>query len=76
MDANTFPDSRVREVIEKSFIPVRIDTEQDQQTPTSYRVNGIPTMFVTDAEGKPIKQTVGFVPPESLVEFLNSALKE
>lgn len=75
MDEKTFPDPRVRETIERDFIPVRIDTEKDQETPTRFRVNAIPTMFVTDADGRPLKQVIGFVPPDSLVDFLNSALK-
>lgn len=73
MDESTFPDSRVRETIEKGFVPVRIDTTEDQQTPSEYGVNSIPTMFVTDADGRPIDRMVGFVPPDSLVEFLEKA---
>jgi thioredoxin-related protein len=74
MDENTFPDSRVRETIEKSFIPVRIDTGEDQQTPSKYGINAIPTMFVTDETGRVIDQAVGFVPPDSLIQFLNGSL--
>lgn len=74
MDESTFPDPRVRETIEKNFVPVRIDTTTDQRTPTEYRVNGIPTMFVLDADGEPVSRVVGFVPPDDLFGFLKKTL--
>lgn len=76
MDENTFPDPRVREAIKKDFIPVRIDTTEDQETPNRFRVNAIPTMFVTDETGRVVDQVIGFVPPDSLIQFLDGALKK
>lgn len=75
MDEKTFPDPRVRETIQKDFVPVRIDTTQDQETSNRYAVNGIPAIFVTDEKGQVVKQIIGFVPPDSFLEFLKQSLK-
>lgn len=75
MDDKTFPDSRVRETIDKSFVAVKIDPNEDRQTAADYRISGIPALFVTDESGRVLDQVLGFVPPDSLLELLNKHVK-
>lgn len=76
MDAETFSDPRVREAIEKNFIPVKIDVDKDQQTANAYAVNGIPDVRVLDENGKTVEYVIGFVEPDKFLRFLNASRKE
>ncbi|RJQ54929.1 MAG: hypothetical protein C4521_03500 [Actinobacteria bacterium] len=75
MDSKTFPDSRVRETIEKNFVAVRIDTDKDRETPARYRISGIPALFILDENGQVLDQALGFVPPDSLLDLLNKHVR-
>ncbi len=75
MDSVTFSDSRVRETLDREFIPVKINPNDDQVTPAKYKVNGIPAIFITDADGKVLDRAVGFLPPDSFMEFLSKQAK-
>jgi thioredoxin-related protein len=70
MAQETFQDSEVVDYINKNFIPVRVDTDKEQQTAAGYGVAGLPfTVFLTD-HGEPIVSLPGYIPPDTMLKML------
>jgi tetratricopeptide (TPR) repeat protein len=68
MGAVTYPDQEVAKFVDLNFIPVQIETsEQNQALMEKYGVNWTPSIFVLDADGKVHYNTTGFIPPEEFV---------
>lgn len=71
MEAETFPDQRVREEASR-YVWVRLNAEKDAEGARlrrQYDVAGYPTFLVFDKRGRRIDQLEGFLPPQ---EFLNA----
>ena len=73
----TFTDSSVGEFFNKNFINVSIDGEKGvgPKLAQQYAIEGYPTLIVTDATGKPVLITAGYLPADVLMQFANEALK-
>lgn len=73
----TFTDSSVGEFFNKNFINVSIDGEKGvgPKLARQYSIEGYPTLIVTDATGKPVLITAGYLPADVLLKFANEALK-
>jgi thioredoxin 1 len=73
----TFTDSAVGEFFNKNFINVSIDAEKGVglQLAQQFSVDAYPTLVVTDATGKPVLLTVGYLPVDYLLQFANEAVK-
>lgn len=68
---NTFPDKAAGEYFNSNFINVAIDMEKGDG-PTlaeKYGVNAYPTLIITDANGKIITYTQGYIKPKQLIDF-------
>lgn len=52
---------------------VKVDIDQNQQTPTRFAIRGVPTMILFKG-GRQIEQIVGNHPKESIVEALKRHL--
>ena len=68
---NTFPDKEAGEYFNKNFINVAIDMEKGDGPVLSekYSVNAYPTLIITDANGKIITFTQGYIKPKQLIDF-------
>lgn len=68
---NTFPDKEAGEYFNKNFINVAMDMEKGDGPALSekYAVNAYPTLIITDAEGKIITYTQGYIKPKQLIDF-------
>jgi len=73
----TFTDSAVGDFFNKNFVNVSIDGEKGvgPQLAQQFAINAYPTLVVTDATGKPVLLTVGFLPADYLLQFANEAVK-
>lgn len=71
MDRSVFPNPDVKQALSERVIPVILDIDQDQNADLAwrYRVQGIPTMILIDANGKVLNRA-GFMSAEGLLEFL------
>ena len=70
MAQDTFHDSEVVHFLNENFIPVRVDTDKEQQTAASYGVAGLPfTVFLTD-RGEPIIGLPGYIPADAMLKML------
>jgi thiol:disulfide interchange protein DsbD len=74
LDRQTYANPRVREAT-KAFVALRLDaTNEDapevQRWGTKYRLVGLPTVIILDAQGEEQARFTEFVPPEKLLEAL------
>jgi thioredoxin-related protein len=68
---NTFPDKAVGDFFNKNFINVALDMEKGDGliVAAKYQVRAYPTLIITDADGKIITYSEGYVEPAQLLEF-------
>lgn len=74
MDAVTYPDPRVSRLIGESFIPVQVNITHDdphvKELIDRFNQMWTPTMIALDENGKELRRTVGYTPPEEFVPEL------
>jgi thiol:disulfide interchange protein len=56
----------------KSMVTVKIDIDQQTAVAAQYGVNAIPAIRVLDAEGKVVRSTEGYMPPEQFLAWLSA----
>ena len=68
---NTFPDPVVGDFFNKNFINVAVDMEKGDGPALSqlYQVDAYPTLIITDASGKLVAYTKGYMSPKQLLDF-------
>jgi thioredoxin-related protein len=68
---NTFPDKEVGKYFNVNFINVAVDMEKGDGPALlqKYGVNAFPTLIITDADGKIITYTKGYIEPKELIKF-------
>ncbi|MBT9484492.1 thioredoxin fold domain-containing protein [Sediminibacterium sp.] len=68
---NTFPNKDAGEFFNKNFISIAIDMEKGDGPALGekYRVNVYPTLIITDADGKIVAYTQGYISPKQLIDF-------
>jgi thioredoxin 1 len=68
---NTFPDKAAGEFFNKNFINVALDMEKGDGLAVAekYQVRAYPTLIITDADGKIITYSEGYIGPDQLIEF-------
>ncbi len=68
---NTFPDKEAGEYFNANFINVAMDMEKGDGPALSekYRVTAYPTLIITDANGKIITYTKGYISAKQLIDF-------
>jgi thioredoxin 1 len=73
----TFTDSSVGDFFNKNFVNISIDGEKGigPQLAQQFAIEGYPTLIVTDATGKPVLLTMGYIPADYLLQFANEAVK-
>ena len=69
MDAVTYPNDKVAVYVDKNVIPLRIKHDQ-QPYAEQFKVKWTPRLFILDANGGSAHDTMGFLPPEELVPFI------
>lgn len=73
MESNTFPDKNVVELVNASFIPVKLNTREHPQEANSFNVQAVPMDFVISPDGNIIKASKGGQGAGQYCQFLASA---
>ena len=73
MDNTSYSDPAIISMINKNFIPVRVDTDKRPDVNRRYNMGGWPTTAFLDSDGKIITGGT-YIPPEQLREVLRSVL--
>ena len=55
------------------FVPLKIDADKQPQLTAKYGVEGLPTMLVIDANGKPLAGAAGYLEPDRYLAVLDQA---
>lgn len=64
MDAVTYPDDRVREVLARHTVGVRLNVLQERELARRFRAYWTPTFLCVDADGRELHRWMGYAPPE------------
>ena len=73
MDKTSYSDPSVIDMINRNFIPVRVDTDRRPDVNRRYNMGGWPTTAFLDSDGKVITGGT-YIPPQQLREVLRSVL--
>lgn len=73
MKQNTFPDAMVGQVFNEKYVSIAIDMEAGEGIELSqqFQIQGYPTLLFLDADGKIVKNALGFRDPAGLITLSN-----
>ncbi len=74
MDRKTFTNPEVVALLNRNFIPIRVDSDREKAAASLYRVKGLPHMVFLAEGGQEIGSLPGFIPPEQMKKALNAVL--
>jgi len=76
MEKQTFKDPVIISSLNKNFISIKVDYDNEIETSALYRVMGLPdTIFIAE-DGQIIGRRPGYIPPDILKLILDSILTE
>lgn len=67
MDAVTYPNDEVSELVMSRFIPIKIDSTTGQDHFKAFNVQWTPSIVIRDHEGQEHHRTTGFLAPKDFV---------
>lgn len=70
MEKKTFQDANIIGYLNKNFIPIKVNTDKEQNVAVKYGVRGLPSNWFLKKNGDKIGNRPGFIPPEDLMAFL------
>ena len=70
MSGKTYSNPVVKSLIEKHFVFVVLNVDQDKKTSDQMGIVGIPDTRILSADGKMLDQIMGFEGPEAFAERL------
>ena len=76
MEKNTFKDPDVVASLNKNFIPIKVNTDRDQQTATIFRVRALPDNWFIAEDGEIVGHRLGYIPPEQFSTILKLMMDE
>ena len=73
LDQRTWPDPEVQKAA-AAYVPLRLDmtgkSEQNAEIQKRRKIIGMPTVIISDSQGREIDRFEGYQPPEKVAEFL------
>lgn len=76
LDATTFRDARVLEIINHNFIPLKVDANADAHLTEALGIQSFPTLVFAAPDGKILGTLEGYVEAGPLLAALNAKLEE
>lgn len=73
LDATTFRDPKIVQVLNAQFIPVKIDANQYQQMTTTLGVDSFPTLILATPNGQVVGRHVGYATVAQMGALLDKA---
>jgi len=70
MNKEIFSQSDAADFINQNFIPIRVNSDNEQQLAAAYRVSGLPTTWFLDKNGEGILNIPGYLPKEMFVSYM------
>ena len=76
MENKTFKDPSVIAYLNENFIPIKVDTDREQETSQLFRVRVLPDNWFIAEDGKPIGHRSGYIAPGQLKGILKKLMTE
>jgi thioredoxin 1 len=78
LSQNTFTNEEVGCYFNEHFVNLKVDMEHGEgpKLAVQYKVTHFPTLIITDADGKRITFTVGYIMPEDMLGFGQYGIKQ
>ena len=70
MAKETFRDTAVVSTLNKDFIAIRVDFDEESATAEKYGVRGLPANWFLTELGQPIVSIPGYIAPEAMLSLL------
>jgi thiol:disulfide interchange protein len=75
LESTTFRDAEVANLLQQRVVPVSLDVDHEgRELSSRYRVDGLPTILLLDADGREIGRLPGYMPPTGFLEWLEAAI--
>jgi|GEM_PF-834110 len=75
LEQEVFPQSKVAQLLNERYIPVRVDTDHDPGFAQKYDISGLPTLLILEADGSEAGRITGYMEAEPFAERLEAILK-
>jgi thiol:disulfide interchange protein len=77
LESTTLRDAKVMTMLRDKVVPLSLDVDNEgRELSNEYRVDGLPTVLVLDAEGREIGRIPGYMPPSGFLEQIEGMLQE
>ena len=70
MEKSTFADEKVVRLLEKQFVPVKVDAEEERKLAAAFQVQSYPTSWFLTPEGEKLLFLPGYAPAEPFLHVL------
>ena len=70
LDENTYTDTYVQQRLAQKYVLVKINVDQNPDLASKYKVYGLPTLVILEANGNEIKRQEGYVTPSELLNII------
>jgi thiol:disulfide interchange protein len=77
LESTTLRDSKVATLLSDRVVPVNLNVDGNgRELSNKYRVDGLPTVLVLDANGREIGRIPGYMPPTGFLEKVEGILQQ
>jgi len=70
MNNKTFRDASVVDYLNKNFISIKVNSDQERELAQKYRVRGLPTNWFLKKTDEKIASRPGYIPPSEMILYL------
>jgi thioredoxin-related protein len=70
MDSETFKDPQIVSILNKNFVPIKVNADKDTKLSSRYKVRGLPYNCFISESGEEISNYPGYVPADNLLPML------
>lgn len=70
LDENTYPDHGIQQRFAQKYVTVKVNVDKNPDLASKYKIYGLPTLVIMDANGNEIKRVEGYQTPSELISIL------
>lgn len=71
MASSTFQDPAVIQLISRSYIPVKVDIEEDLAVGSRYQITEIPSLIILNDQNQELKRSYGYASAQTVISLLS-----
>jgi thioredoxin 1 len=70
LNENTLSDSSIKQKLIQNYVTVKINTGQNPDLSSGYKIYELPTIVILNSNGEEIKRHEGYIPADQLLNWL------